>query len=59
MGSSLLVGREPVNYNDTVNEYNNDNDNNNGNFHSYILKYIQSRIISITKLCSKLSITGH
>ena len=33
--------------------------NNNGNFHSYILKYIQSRIISITKLCSKLSITGH
>ena len=37
----------------------NNNNNNNGNFHSYILKYIQSRIISITKLCSKLSITGH
>ena len=24
-GSSLLVGRKPVNYNDTVNEYNNNN----------------------------------
>ena len=37
----------------------NNNSNNNGNFHSYILKYIQNRIISIIKLCSKLSITGH
>ena len=30
-GSSLLVGRKPVNYNNTVNEYNNNNNNNNNN----------------------------
>ena len=65
-GSSLLAGRKPVNYNDTVNEYNNinnnnsnDNSNNNSNdhIHKHIRKHHIEDVSSLCRMCGKFDET--